>query len=176
VQRKAYPLIFLAIGMFCAGTEKACAQAEDAAIQVSVRAISFLKPSLAGTVTAVIIYEPGDAESDKQARAIERSLATSRGTGPISLKAKRVPATSLDQLAGAKVAFVTRGTNYRQIAAASSSRSILTIGFDPACARAGHCVLTVTSRPKVQIIVSRAAATAARLRFSSSFLMLIKEI
>ncbi len=174
--QKAYPLIFLTIGLFCIGTEKACAQAEDAAIQVAVRAISFLKPPLTGTITAAIIYEPGDVESDKEARAIERSLATSRGTGLISLRAKRVPATSLDQLADARVAFVTRGTNYRQIATAFASRSILTIGFDPACARAGYCVLTVTSRPKVQIIVSRAAAAAARLRFSSSFLMLIKEI
>jgi len=168
--------IFLAIGIFCLWSRETFAQSEDDVIRVSVRTISFLKPSLAGTVTAAIIFEPGNAESEKEARAIERSLAGSRGSGTITLRPKRVPAGSLDQLSGARVAFVTRGTNYRQIAAASASRSILTIGFDPACTRSGHCVLTVTSRPKVQIVISRSAAAAAGLRFNSSFLMLIKEI
>lgn len=154
----------------------AFAQSGGDAIQVAVRAVSFLTPSLAKPVTAAIIYEAGDADSEKEARAIERSLAAGRSGGSTALRPKRVATSALDQLGGARVAFVTRGTNYRRVAAATAARSILTISFDPACTRAGLCVLSVSSRPKVQIIVSKSATTAARLRFSSSFLMLIKEI
>jgi hypothetical protein len=71
---------------------------------------------------------------------------------------------------------VTRGTNYRAIAAATASRSILTISSDPACAQAGHCVVAISTAPRVQITVSGAASRAANLRFSSSFLMLVREI
>lgn len=152
------------------------AQTGTDTIQVAVRAISFLKPPLSGSVTAAIVYEPGNADSEREARAIERSLAATRQNGPVALKIKRVSSASLEQLSGTRVAFVTRGTNYRQVAAAAAARSILTISFDRSCASAGHCVLAVSSRPKVQIIVSKPAATAARLRFNSSFLMLVKEI
>ena len=174
--RKTLQMIFLVLGMFCFDLRSASAQSSGNAIEVAVRSISFLKPPLTGTVLVAVIYEPGDAESVRESRAIERALASSDNFRPTSFRLKRVPADALDQLGAAKVAFVTRGTNYREIAAASASRSILTISFDPACARAGQCVLTVSSRPKVQIVVSRAAAAAARVRFNSSFLMLIKEI
>ena len=84
--------------------------------------------------------------------------------------------SALNQLNGAKVAFVTKGTNYRGVAAAAVPLSILTVSSDPACARAGYCVVTITSTSRVQITVSKAAAKGSRLRFSSGFLMLIKEI
>lgn len=176
MSRKTLQIIFFALGIFFFEARSAFAQSGENSIQVAIRAISFLKPSLTGTVTVAIIYEPGDADSEKEARAIERSLASSHSFGSMSLRPKRVSANSLEQLSGSKIAFVTKGTNYRQIAAVSSSRSILTISFDPACTRAGQCVLMVGSQPKVQIVVSRSAAAAARLRFNSSFLMLIKEI
>jgi hypothetical protein len=96
--------------------------------------------------------------------------------GALTLKPRMVASNALGQLAGAKLAFVTRGTNYRAIAAAAAPRSILTIGSDPACTRAGLCVMTIDSRAKTQIIVSKAASRAAKLKFNSSFLMLIKEI
>jgi hypothetical protein len=96
--------------------------------------------------------------------------------GALTLKPRMVASNALGQLAGAKLAFVTRGTNYKAIAAAAAPRSILTIGSDPACALAGHCVMAIDSKARVQIMVSQAASRAARLEFKSSFLMLIKEI
>lgn len=152
------------------------AQAAGGAVQVAVRAASFLVPSLSGPVVAAIVYEDGDAASEQEARLIERSLISDGRVKAMSLKPRRVASDALEQLAGAKVAFVTRGTNYRQVGSAAAARSILTISFDSDCARAGHCVLAVSTRPKVQIAVSGRATTAAKLRFSSSFLMLVKEL
>lgn len=173
---KILQAVFVIASCLCLLAGPTFAQSGSDTIQVAARAVSFLQPSLAGTVTAAIVYEPGDADSEREARAIERSLAAHRQTSPIILKPKRVSSASLDQMSGAKVAFVTRGTNYRQVGSAAAARSILTISFDPSCARVGHCVLAVSSSPKVQIFVSRSAAAAARLRFNASFLMLIKEI
>ena len=120
-------------------------------VLIAARVASFLQPGLAGQVTAAIIYQPGDAGSEREARAIERALG------------------------GARVAFVTTGTDYREIAAATAPRSILTISSDPACASQALCVVTISATSRVQITVSRAATKAAKLKFNSAFLMLIKE-
>jgi predicted GTPase len=173
---KVFFLFFIGFGVSCAQVAPAFARSAGDALQVAVRAVSFLTPSVGKTVNAAIIYEAGDTASEEEARAIERSLAASNNSGSVHFRSRRVSTASLDQLSGIKVAFVTKGTNYRQVAAATSAQSIMTISFDPACTRAGHCVLSVSSRPKIQIVVSKSATTAARLRFNSSFLMLIKEI
>lgn len=168
------PVAAFAIAAMTTGV--ASAQMADNAVQVAVRVVSFLQPAPTGTVTAAIIYQPGDAASENEARAIERALGAGHVVGSMRLKPKKVAMGALGELAGARVAFVTRGTDYREIASATAARSILTISSDPACTRAGYCVVTISSAPKVQIIVSKAASKAAKLRFSSGFLMLIKEI
>lgn len=145
-------------------------------VQVAVRTAAFINPALSGSVTVAIIYEPGDPASEKEARDIERSMAGGLRVGAMTLSPKRVATSALEQLAGARIAFVTRGTNYKAVASATAARSIFSISFDSACTRAGYCVLTVSEGPRVQIIVSKAATAAAKLRFDSSFLMLIKEI
>jgi hypothetical protein len=157
-------------------TGAASAQLGGNSIQIAGRVVSFLQPGPSGTVTAAIIYQPGDAASENEALAIERALGTGLTVGSLTLKPRRVAASALDQLAGAKVAFVTRGTNYREIAAATARRSILTITSDPSCTRAGYCIVTISSTGRVQITVSKSASAAAKLRFTSGFLMLIREI
>jgi hypothetical protein len=154
----------------------ASAQMAGSTVQVAGRVATFLQPGLSGQVTAAIVYQPGDTQSEDEARTIERALGSGLVIGALRLRPRRVPISALDQLGGAKVAFVTRGTNYRAVAAAAAPLSILTISSDPACAQAGYCVVTISSTPRVQITVSKAAGRAAGLRFSSGFLMLIKEI
>ena len=140
------------------------------------RALSFLQPALSGSVTAAIVYQPGDAGSEAEARAIEQALGNGLAIGSLTLKPRRVAANALDGLAGAKVAFVTRAANYRQVSSFAAQRSIITISSDPACAQAGLCVLSISSGPKVQIIVSKAACQASKVKFGAAFLMLVKEI
>jgi hypothetical protein len=154
----------------------ASAQFENNTVRVVGRVATFLQPALSGQVIVAIIYQPGDPASENEARAIERALGSGLTVGSLTLKPRRVAAGTIGDLAGARIAFVTNGVNYREIAAAMASRSILSIGSDPACTKAGFCVVQITSTPGVQITVSKAAAKAAKLRFSSGFLMLIREI
>jgi hypothetical protein len=166
----------ISIATLVATIGAASAQMAGNSVQVAGRIATFLQPGLSGQVTAAIIYQPGDATSEGEARTIERSLGAGLVVGSLRLNSKRVAIGSLSDLGGAKVAFVTKGINYREVAQATASRSILSIGTDPACTQAGYCVVTITSAPKVQITVSKAAARAAHLRFNSGFLMLIREI
>lgn len=143
---------------------------------VASRVVSFLQPPPGGQIPAAIIYEPGNAVSEAEAAAIER--AGPQNTGKGILKLKRVPIGALGGLAGTRVAFVTNGLRDQQgqIAAAAARQSILTITSDLPCVEAGRCVVGITSSPRVQITVSRAASKAANVQFGSAFLMLVKEM
>ncbi len=152
------------------------ALAADLNIPVATRVISFLQPPPSGTILAAIIYEPGNAASEAEAASIERAGTLSTGKGVVKLK--RVPVNALGGLAGMRVAFVTGGLreDQAQIAAATSRQSILTVTSDISCVEAGRCVVAISSSPRVQITVSRAASKAANIQFGSAFLMLVKEI
>lgn len=161
-----------------AGTtaQAALAQLSSNSVQVGARVASFQLPAMRGQVTAAIVFDPGDPASEAEARTIERTLGDGLTVGALRLKPKRVAADNLGELTGARVAFVTKGVNYRNVARSVDGQSILTISSDLACVHSGHCAVAITSGPKVQIFVSREACSAARIRFSSAFLMLVKEI
>lgn len=150
--------------------------AADLNLPVATRVISFLQPAPSGTIPAAIVYEPGNPVSEAEAASIERAGPLVAGKG--TLHVRRVPANALGQLAGVRVAFVTSGLREQegQIGAAAARLSILTITSDLACVQAAHCVAAISSSPRVQITVSRAAAKAANIQFGSAFLMLVKEI
>ena len=152
------------------------AQMTSNSVLAGARTLSFLEPALSGSLIAAIVYQPGNASSEAEAQAIEHALGGGLVVGSMKLKPIRVSADALGGLAGAKVAFVTRSTNYRLIAAAAAQRSIITISSDPACAQAGLCAVSISSGSKVQIIVSSAACKAAKVKFGAAFLMLVKEI
>lgn len=145
---------------------------------VAARVVSFLQPPPNGAIVAAIVYEPGDATSEAEAGAIERAVAGGIATGKGTIRTRRVSINALGGLSGARVAFVTQGLRSSQdnIAAAAARQSILTVTSDLACVQAGHCAVAVSSAPRVQITVSRAACRAANIQFGSAFLMLVKEI
>lgn len=157
-------------------TQPAPAQMTANNVLAGARVLSFVQPALSGSVTAAIVYQPGDAGSEAEARAIEHVLGGGLVVGSLTIKPKKIPVDALGGLAGAKVAFVTRAVNDRQVASAAAQRSIITISSDPGCAQAGLCVISISPGSKVQIIVSKAACQASKVKFGAAFLMLVKEI
>jgi hypothetical protein len=175
--RARFPWLYAALIAAAATTAQlAPAQLATNNVLAGARALSFLQPALSGSVTAAIVYQPGDAASVAEAQAIEHTLGSGLVIGSLTLKPKRVSANALDGLAGAKVAFVTRAAIGQQVASATGQRSIVTISSDPGCAQAGLCVVSISSGSKVQITVSKAACRAAKIKFNAAFLMLVKEI
>lgn len=173
--RFSWPYVAL-IAAGATTAQLAPAQMTSNNVLAGARALSFLQPALSGSVTAAIVYQPGDASSEAEAQAIDHALGGGLVIGSLTLKPKKISADALGGLAGAKVAFVTRAANYRQVASAAAQHSIITISSDPACAKAGLCVVSISSGPKVQIIVSKAACNASKVKFGAAFLMLVKEI
>jgi len=125
-----------------------------------------------------ITFEPGNALSEADAAALERAIGKGLSAGRATIRSKRVPVSSLGGLNGTRAVFVTSGLRQEQasIAAAASRLSVPTISADLDCVQAGRCVVGIRSTPRVEIIVNRAAARAANIRFGSAFLMLVKEI
>lgn len=166
----------LLIGVIATTATPASAQMTPRNVLAGARVLAFLQPALSGSATAAIVYQPGDASSEAEAQAIQQALAGGLVVGSLTLRPKRVSVDALSGLAGTKVAFVTRAASYRMVASAAAQRSIVTISSDPHCARAGLCVISISSGSKVQITVSRAACNASRVEFGAAFLMLVKEI
>ena len=146
-------------------------------VPIAARVVSFLQPPPSGAMTAAILFDPDNAASEAEANAIERSIGSGLAAGRSAIHARRIPIGAMGSLIGYSNAFDTTGLRTEQggIAAAAKA-SVLTISSDPACVQASRCVVGITSTPKTQITVNRAAARAANIRFGSAFLMLVKEI
>ena len=147
-------------------------------VPIAARVVSFLQPPPSGAMTAAILFDPDNSASEAEANAIERSIGSGLAAGRSAIHARRIPIGAIGSLSGYSIAFVTTGLRTEQggIAAAAAKASVLTISSDPACVQASRCVVGITSTPKTQITVNRAAARAANIRFGSAFLMLVKEI
>lgn len=148
-------------------------------MQVLGRALGFLEKPLTGSVVIGVLYAPGNSASEADLKAVQDTLAKGLKSGNVTLEAKPIALTALNnELNGLKVIFVTEGlsSQYEQIVAAIKDKGILSVTTDLACVQAEKCAVGVKSEPKVEIIVSRAAAGAVGVAFSASFRMMIKEI
>jgi hypothetical protein len=151
----------------------AVADTTDKDLQVATRAMGFVEPPFSGSVTIAVVHDSGSLAEAKQ---IAGSLSGASVKGA-SVKAKLVDADQLAQLDGSKVAILTSGLGGKQsgIFSEASKRGVITMSTDMACVNAGRCVVGVASTPKVEIVVSKAAREASKAKFSSAFLMMIKE-
>ncbi|WP_419826549.1 hypothetical protein [Sphingomonas sp.] len=146
-------------------------------LPVASRVIGFTQPPPNGVVSVGVIFDPSNAASQAEAAAIEQQASGGLATGRGTIRVRRIPVSALGGLAGIRVAFVTVGVReQQQVADLAARNSILTITSDLACVQAARCVVGITGGSQPQITVSRAAAKAAKVRFGSAFLMLVKEI
>ena len=160
-----------------AGAFSAQAETSKKDVQIASRAVSFMTNAPTGAVTAAVVYDPANAASKADADAIVAAIGGGLKAGKATLTAKLVSTDSLGDLAGAKVVFIAEDTasQHAAIFSASSAQSILVISTDMSCVDAGNCIVGVASKPKVEIVVSKAARAAAGIDFKPAFLMMVKE-
>lgn len=134
------------------------------------RAIGFVNNLPRGAVDAVIVDGPN-------ASTLHQLMARGATGGGVTLATRILP---LEDLAGsgARVIVVPEGQGAAHAAIAAAARSLraVTISTDLSCVHAGYCVLGVSTYPRADIIVSRAAADASRVSFSRAFREMIREI
>lgn len=165
---------FLTALLYVAAIASGSPTAAELNVPVAARVMSFVQPPQTGAVPVAVLFVPGNETSEAEAEAIDRAARAS-STG---IRTRRIPVAAMNSLSGYKVAFVTKGLKAEQggIAEVAVRSSVLTISSDPTCVQSAHCVVGIATSPTVQITVNRAAARAAKIRFGSAFLMLVKEI
>lgn len=157
----------------------AAADVSEKDLQVAAKTLGFTDPPMAGSVKVGLIYDASNAQSQSEAEAVQAIMGAGLESGAITMVPVMVPVDQLDaSLGGLGVAFVMGGmsAHFDKIFEATKSKKLLSISADPACAEAGRCVMSVTSEPKVQITVNKAASESSAIAFSPAFRMMISEI
>lgn len=141
---------------------------------VAVKAFGFVEPALSSG-TIAILYDDADAASKAAAEAIAAAMP-SKAKG-LTLSGVATPISNAGAISSAGAVFLVDGLSAdAQAAASSASVGKLCFTTTRAYVEAGHCVMAVASKPKVEIVVSAGAATKSGIGFAGAFRMMIKEI
>ena len=169
MNKKLIPLFVSACSLLPAS---AFAQAKD--IEVAARTFKFIEGAPSGTATLGVVADPSVAASQAQADAIVAEFGGGKSVGGLTITPKVV---APGDVSGVDMVFVTEGlgAQHSAIGAAAGSAGILSLSTDMACVDAGHCVMGVRAEPKVQIVVSRGATSAAGLTLNQALKMMIEE-
>ena len=161
---------FLCAAALAASGALSPAQAATGAqdLQVMARAIGFVD-GLSGNVPVAIVDGPG-------ADAIIAAMSGNLSGGSITLQPRKVAVGDLAS-SGVKAIIVPEGMAgaHAQIGAAAQSLGAVTLSTDMSCVTSGNCAVGVATSPRVDIIVSRAATSAAGIDFSQAFRVMIRE-
>ena len=146
-------------------------------VQVMLKVVGFLNPPFRGKVPVAIVFDAGNEESKKDADTL-KGLLDAAQNGPVALSAKLAAPAELATL-DTKVVLVMVGlapSAIDVIFAAVQGRRILTISTDPACPKAGKCVVSVRTNPKVEILFSDSAAQGSGIEFQPIFRMMMTRV
>jgi hypothetical protein len=155
----------------------AAAQADAAKdLQVLGRALTFLENGPTGRVTIGVVFDASKPASVAEKDEVMAALGGGFAAGGLTIVGAPVPVSALGGAGGVGALYVTEGVNYGAVGAAAKAKKILTVSAGSACVTSGACVMGVTTVPKVEITVNRAAAAAVGATFKAAFRMMIKEI
>ena len=153
------------------------AQVSAMDIQVAGRALSFLAKPLTGDVTVGIVYSLTNAGSQQAAQNLQKQLGSGLQVGNLTLKPELV---TVAEAARANVGFFFLtpglGTEAAVMPDITQAKHIPCVTTDLTQVKAGRCTVGVSSAPKIEIVVNRAAAAASGTAFSTVFRMMITEI
>jgi hypothetical protein len=157
--------------------EPAFGQVTPMDLQVVGRALGFLDKPLSGDVHVALVYTPSNPQSVQAAESLRAQMGDGLKIGATTLKPLLVPMTEISH-ANAELFFLTPGTGAEasaltQVTQAKHRPCITT---DIAQVRAGRCAVGISSQPRIEIVVNRAAAAASGMAFSTVFRMMITEL
>jgi hypothetical protein len=146
-------------------------------LQVIARALSFMERPLSGSVNVGIVHVPGNPASLRQAQAIQSTMGRGLRVGNLVMQPVLVP---LDNAATANVDLFLLaehvGPAAKGLSEIAANRRVPCVTLDIAQVRDSSCAVGVRSRPRVEIIVNRAAASNSGVSFATAFRMMITEL
>ncbi len=147
-------------------------------VQVAARALSFVADPLSGSVRVGIVYTPDSPRSVRQAQGLRGMLADGLRIGGLELRPVLLDAADAAS-ADVDLFFLTEFISPPEtprLLGEGTKRPILCITTDIAQVRSGNCIMGVRSKPKVEVFVNRAAASATGITFSTVFRVMITEL
>jgi hypothetical protein len=146
-------------------------------LRLIAQCMGFLLHPPTGTLEIGIVYPTGSAAGKAEAEQIEAAFGTGLQGGSLTLRPRLLTLEEAARQEHAGVLLLTSAALPRAgaLAAATAGKGILTVTSDPVAIAAGEAVMAVRSQPRVEIFVSRAAALAAGVEFSTAFRMMIQE-
>jgi hypothetical protein len=179
---EAMMIKFISISVMIAGIlsgQAALADVNLKDIQVAAKTFSFINPPVTGTIKIAIVFDASIAQSQADAEALKGILGSGLVAGQATLVPVMMPLDQVDKgLDGMGAVFVTSGlsAHFDRIFTASKAMKLLSVSTDSVCVQAGRCVMGVKTAPKVEIVISKAAAEASSITFGQAFRMMISEI
>ena len=175
-QRRRFLVLASLIPLLTLAPEEARAQPTSRDLQLVARVLGFLEQPPSGLVDVGIVYPQGSAEGRAEAVRLAALFEDGVRAGGVTLRPRPLAIEEMPA-AGLRVALLTDSA-VRQAAALArkvASREVLTVTFDQPVVDEGLVVLAVRSQPRVEILVSRAAARSAGIGFAGAFRMMIQE-
>jgi hypothetical protein len=143
-------------------------------MQVLGRALAFLQPPLGGGSVAVV-FAHDDTASQRDAAAIVALLGDGLRFGGSVLRPVLRDSQSLAD-GGFSVLIAAAGASGEAVLAASRANHALCVTGDLTAVQAGVCTMAIRSEPRVEVVISHAAAAAAGLEFVAAFQLMVREI
>ena len=146
-------------------------------IQIASKALNFMVPKVTGIAEVAIVFDPKNPASIAEADQIISIIGSGLKVGKVKLSARKVSSDVLD-FSESKMVILTSGTTAIQgkVKAAADSAGLLTVSTDETCVASANCVMGVKSKPKVQITINLSATSAAGIKFSPAFKMMVNKI
>ena len=163
------PLLTLASG-------QARAEPTSRDLQLVARVLGFLEQPPTGLVDVGIVYPEGSTEGRAEAGRLAALFNDGIRAGGVTLRPRPLAIEDVPTT-GLRVVLLTDSA-VRQAAALArkvATREVLTVTFSQPVVDEGLVVLAVRSQPRVEILVSRAAARSAGIGFAGAFRMMIQE-
>ncbi len=164
------------MGLFIAANSmNIWAETTDKDMKIAMRAIKFLSEGPKGNVKAAIVYNPADSASQQDANTIKAFISKNPKAGAATLNPTLVDVSALSEIQGSAVVLLTTNiaANHAAIFAETIKVGAVSISTDKSCVKNGHCVLGISSSPKVEIFVNKAAALETETNFKTAFMMLV---
>jgi hypothetical protein len=162
-------LVLLAVQLIVPSARAASLSQKE--VQILVKAMGFLEPAPTGAGTVAVAYDSANPASRADADAIAGYFGDGLKAGRATLTAKVVDVGQLS-VGGFVAVIAAAGAKVDQVDSATQALHVACVTGDAAAVQAGRCVMSVRSEPRVEILISSAAATNSNVGFGTAFLLM----
>lgn len=156
---------------------QASAEPTQSDLKLIAQTMAFLSKPPTGTLEVGIVYPDGPGSGRAEAERLAAAFGSGLDVGALTLRPRLLTMDEAIRDTGIPALLLTDAVlpQAAALARAIVGRGVLTVSLDPEAVTAGEAVMAVRSEPRVEIYVSRAAAAAAGVEFSTAFRMMIQE-